>query len=44
MITELICFEPEVSICNGNKFEFKRESASLAVMETISSGSMIMYL
>ena len=28
MITELIRFEPELCICNGNSLEFKRESVS----------------
>ena len=29
MITELIRFEPEICICNGNSFEFRRESVSV---------------
>ena len=29
LITELIRFEPEISICNGNSLEFKRESVSV---------------
>ena len=29
MITELIGFEPEICICNGNELEFKRESVSV---------------
>ena len=33
MITELIRFEPEICICNGNQLEFKRErEGSVAVM------------
>ena len=29
MVTELVHFEPEICICNGNQLEFKRESASV---------------
>ena len=29
IITELICFESEICICNGNKLAFKRESVSV---------------
>ena len=56
MITELIRFEAEVFICNGNELEFKGESVSVmrdfcwychrsvSVMDIDSSGSTILYL
>ena len=56
MITELIRFEAEVCICNGNSLELQEESVALmrdtllnfhrsaSVMEINSSGSTILYL
>ena len=55
MTTELIRFEPEICICNGNgnELQFKRESVtvmrdfllkSVSVIENNSSGSAILYL
>ena len=56
IITELVRFEPEVCICNGNQFRIKSESIavmrnsckhshrSVSVMEINSSDSTVLYL
>ena len=36
MITELIRFEPEICICNGNSLEFKTESVSAQIPTALS--------